>query len=164
MWIPKHQNLKLLITSWAPHVLSCCSMQHQCCVVSLTDPPLVLSQCSRQPGRLRVLRAAALCERLLLRPCRQRGRPGGGAVKRHPAEGQLHPLLPAGPTHPHGRHWSHCHANPLAAIQRRRGQRICETEVGDSFCRGGQMRESWTGGRCAGCSVWSPRAGTWTLS
>lgn len=104
-------------------------------------------QCPGEPGWLWVLRAASLRQRLLLWPRRQRGRLGRDAVKRHRGEEHLRVLVPARPTHPHGRHGPHRHANSLAALQRRRGQGVCEAEIRDSFGRGGQMRGAGDGQR-----------------
>lgn len=92
-----------------------------------------------------MLRAANLRQRLLLRPSRPSGGFGRNTVKRHHGEGQLRLLVPTGPTHPHGRHRPHRHANPLPALQRRRGQGVCQAEIRDTIGRGGQMRRA--GGR-----------------
>lgn len=89
-----------------------------------------------------MLRAAGLRQRLLFRPRRQSGRLGRDTIKRHHGKGQLRLLVPAWPTHPNGRHRPHRHANPLPALQRRRGQGVREAEVRDSFGRRGQMRRA----------------------
>lgn len=94
-----------------------------------------------------MLRAASLRQRLLLWPRRPSGRLGRDTVKRNHREGQLRVLVPAGSAHPYGRHGPHRHANPLPALKRRRGQGVCEAEIGDSFGRGGQMRRAGGGQR-----------------
>lgn len=116
----------------------------------LCSPP----QCSRQTGGLRVLRAAAERQGLLLRPRRQGVGRVRAAAERRGGTGQLRLLVSAGPGHPHGRHRPHRHAHPLAALQRRRGQGVCAAEVGDAFSRGGQMRreeEHWVRLTSFGC-------------
>lgn len=105
------------------------------------------TQCSGQAGWLRVLRTASLRQRLLLRPGRPSGGLGRDTVKRHHGEGQLRLLVSAGPTHPHGRHRPHRHANPLPALQRRRGQGVRQAEIRDAIGRGGQMRSAGEGER-----------------
>lgn len=92
-----------------------------------------------------MLRAAGLRQRLLFWPRRQGGRLGRDTVTRNHGEGQLRVLVPAGPAHPYGRHGPHRHANPLPALQRRRGQGVCEAEIGNPFSRGGQMRRAGGG-------------------
>lgn len=101
---------------------------------------LSLPQCSRQTGGLRVLRAAAERQGLLLRPRRQGGGRGRPAAEGGGGAGQLRLLVSAGPAHPHGRHRPHRHAHPLAALQRRRGQGVCAAQVRGAFGGGGQMR------------------------
>lgn len=92
-------------------------------------------------GRSRELRAAGVCEGLLLRqrgPHRGHGRAAGEG---HSQQGQRHLLDAAGQTHPHGRDGPDGAAHPLPAQQRRRGERVRQAQVGPALGRGGpQLR------------------------
>ena len=114
-------------------------------VVSLYKSDFPSFQLLGHRGRSRELRAAGVCEGLLLR---QRGPHRGhvrGAAEGHRQQGQRLPLDAAGQTRPHGRDGPDGAAHPLAAQQRRRGERVRQAQVGPALGRGGpQLRGAET--------------------
>lgn len=92
-------------------------------------------------GGSRELRAAGVCEGLLLRQGGPHCGHGCAAGEGHSQQRHRHLLDAAGRTRPHGRDGPDGAANPLSAQQRRRGERVREAQVGPALGRGGpQLR------------------------
>lgn len=95
-------------------------------------------QCPGQRAGPRGLRAAGVCEGLLLRARGPYGGPVCAAPEGSGVAQQRRLLAPARHARAHGRDRPHRAQDPLAEEQRRGRQRVRQAEVGPALGRGGQ--------------------------